>query len=69
LLAPDHRIPVEQNNGQVKNSASFFDKRIHLYQIGLAVLICCVSYPPKLKKFACIEQHDGTMMIDHAKRT
>jgi hypothetical protein len=54
------RIPVEQVNGQMKNSASFFDKRIRLDQIGLADLICRVSYLLQNFKLGFIQQHDGT---------
>ncbi len=38
------RIVIEQANGQMKNSASFFDKRIRLHQIGLADLVFRLSY-------------------------
>ena len=56
------RIPVEQINGQMKNSASFFDKRISLHQIGLADLICRCSYLLQNFKLGFIQQqqHSGT---------
>ena len=54
------RIPIEQINGQMKNSASFFDKRISLQQIGLADLICRCSYLLQNFKLGFIQQHSGT---------
>jgi len=47
----------------MKNSASFFDKRIHLDQIGLADLICCEA--TLLVLYNMMEQR----MIDYAERT
>ena len=38
------RIPIEQANGQMKGSASFFDSQIRISQVGLADLIFCSSY-------------------------
>ena len=54
------RIPIEQINGQMKNSASFFDKRISLHHIGLADLICRCSYLLQNFKLGFIQQHSGT---------
>eukprot|EP00984_Skeletonema_dohrnii_P017971 scaffold8290_cov120-Skeletonema_dohrnii-CCMP3373.AAC.1 len=53
------RIPIEQVNGQMKGSASFFDKRIRLDQVGLADLICRSSYLLQNFKLGFIQQHDG----------
>lgn len=55
------RIPVEQVNGQMKGSASFFDKKIRLDQIGLADLICRSSYLLQNFKRGFIQQHDGNI--------
>lgn len=38
------RIPIEQANGQMKQSATWFDKSIRIDQIGLADLIFRASY-------------------------
>lgn len=54
------RIPIEQVNGQMKNSASFFDSRIRMDQIALADLICRASYLLQNFKLGFIQQHDGT---------
>lgn len=53
------RIPVEQINGQMKCSTAFFDRRIRIDQIGLADLICRVSYLMQNFRLPFIQQRNS----------
>jgi hypothetical protein len=61
-------VAVEQVNGQMKGSASFFDKKIRLDQIGLADLICHSSYLLQNFKRGFIQQHDAETKSVHVKQ-
>jgi len=50
------RIPVEQINGQMKCSTSFFDQKIHIDQVGIADLICRAGYMMQNFKLPFIQQ-------------
>ena len=52
------RIPVEQINGQMKQSSAFFDRRIRIDQIGLADLICRARYLLQNFKLPFIQQRN-----------
>jgi hypothetical protein len=52
------RIPIEQANGQMKQSATWFDKSIRIDQIGLADLIFRSSYLLTNFKLGFIQGHD-----------
>eukprot|EP00978_Attheya_sp_CCMP212_P030655 scaffold113536_cov54-Attheya_sp.AAC.1 len=42
------RIPIEQSNGQMKQSTSFFDSPIAILQLGLADLLLRIGYKAKM---------------------
>ena len=54
------RIPIEQANGQMKNSTAFFDSKICIDQIGLADLIFCSSYLLQNFKLPFIQERPYT---------
>ena len=53
------RIPIEQANGQMKQSTAFFDRRIRIDQIGLADLIFRASYLLTNFKLPFIQDQSG----------
>ena len=55
------RIVVEQCNGQMKNSASYFDQRIKVPQIGLADRIFRSAYLLQIFKLPFIQERQNTI--------
>ena len=53
------RIPIEQANGQMKQSTAFFDRRIRIDQLGLADLIFRSSYLLTNFKLPFIQDQSG----------
>eukprot|EP00562_Extubocellulus_spinifer_P035568 CAMPEP_0178697744 /NCGR_PEP_ID=MMETSP0699-20121125/10158_1 /TAXON_ID=265572 /ORGANISM="Extubocellulus spinifer, Strain CCMP396" /LENGTH=836 /DNA_ID=CAMNT_0020343741 /DNA_START=97 /DNA_END=2607 /DNA_ORIENTATION=- len=54
------RIPIEQVNGQMQQSTSFFDRNVRLHQIGLANLIFRVGYLMQNFKLPFIQERDDS---------
>eukprot|EP00562_Extubocellulus_spinifer_P031445 CAMPEP_0178710732 /NCGR_PEP_ID=MMETSP0699-20121125/17939_1 /TAXON_ID=265572 /ORGANISM="Extubocellulus spinifer, Strain CCMP396" /LENGTH=841 /DNA_ID=CAMNT_0020359303 /DNA_START=197 /DNA_END=2725 /DNA_ORIENTATION=+ len=54
------RIPIEQVNGQMQQSTSFFDRDVRLHQIGLANLIFRVGYLMQNFKLPFIQERDDS---------
>ena len=54
------RIVVEQSNGQMKRSNTYFDSRIKLLQVGLADRVLRAGYMLQNFKLAFIQERRGT---------
>jgi len=54
------RIPIEQVNGQMQQSTSYFDRSVRLHQIGLANLIFKVGYLMQNFKLPFIQERDDS---------
>jgi hypothetical protein len=58
------RIPIEQANGQMKNSTAFFDRKIRIDQIGLADLIFRSSYLLQNFKLPFIQERNAASPME-----